>query len=253
MFLKSKFNKWILTSWLCELFTNFVANQNNAHGTSGKQFEFKPRQKNAIKMKKEMENNYGKESDQQTPADHVGRKPFQCNICESKFPQKSRLSKHINAVHFGEKPFKCENCKSSFSDKHKLNRHVSAVHEEKRPFKCNICNDKFKSKQGLDGNVLNHEGNKPFKCETCASCFSLQTYLTKHIEGVHEVKEVCSCHICGTFFKYKKSLQKHIATVHEGAKPYKCDVCNKNFTDKERQGFFCSRQGTFEKTASVHK
>ena len=110
-------------------------------------------------MKKEMDNNYEKESDQQIPA---GRKSFQCNICESKFPIKSMLSKHIKVVHFGEKPFKCENCKSSFSDKYKLNRHVSAVHEEKRPFKCNICNDRFKSKQGLNGHVLNHEGNKPF-------------------------------------------------------------------------------------------
>lgn len=40
----------------------------------------------------------------------AGEKPFECNICDKKFNQKSNLSTHMN-THSREKRFVCEKCR----------------------------------------------------------------------------------------------------------------------------------------------
>jgi hypothetical protein len=70
-------------------FTNSKANQNIAHGLSGKHLEFKLRQRNTIKMKKEIDNNYRKES-------------F-CAKCSLQFGKPSLLELHESIVHVKEK------------------------------------------------------------------------------------------------------------------------------------------------------
>ena len=53
---------------------------------------------------------------------HTGEKPFKCNFCESRFPQKGNLTIH-ERTHTGEKPFKCNFCEKGFSEKGGLTSH----------------------------------------------------------------------------------------------------------------------------------
>ena len=65
---------------------------------------------------------------------HERKKPFKCDISETKFTQKSNLNTHIATVHEEMKPFKCDTCEAKFTQKSKLNTHVATVHEEMKPY-----------------------------------------------------------------------------------------------------------------------
>ena len=57
---------------------------------------------------------------------YKGKKPFECNICESRFTQKGHLNTHISSVHANIKPFECDTCKSKFA---LLNRSENSLGE----------------------------------------------------------------------------------------------------------------------------
>jgi uncharacterized C2H2 Zn-finger protein len=68
---------------------------------------------------------------------HISReKSFKCSKCDSTFPNKLDVNRHIDSVHEGKRPYKCSFCKVSFGIKQNLTRHVTSVHEKKKPFKC---------------------------------------------------------------------------------------------------------------------
>ena len=81
------------------------------------------------------------------------KKPFQCELCQIRFAQKTSLNCHTAAVHEGKKPFlQCEHCNMKFmckspSDrKYSLDRHIATVHEGIKNFHCKICDKKFAQK-----------------------------------------------------------------------------------------------------------
>ena len=55
---------------------------------------------------------------------HEGKKQFKCNLCNTKFGEKSNLRRHIVTVHEGKKLFKCDICNAKFGGKSDLNKHV---------------------------------------------------------------------------------------------------------------------------------
>ena len=59
---------------------------------------------------------------------HLDIKPFQCQICSSRFTQKSDLKKHYY-IHSGEKPYLCLTCKKTFSQSSNLYRHIKTRHK----------------------------------------------------------------------------------------------------------------------------
>ncbi len=58
--------------------------------------------------------------------------------------------RHRDAVHKNEKPFECDVCKSKFSRKHRLQEHIKAVHERPASFKCPACPKEYAHKKNLD-------------------------------------------------------------------------------------------------------
>ncbi|XP_065582201.1 longitudinals lacking protein, isoforms H/M/V-like isoform X2 [Artemia franciscana] len=54
-----------------------------------------------------------------------GRKDFECNVCNKRFPFHSYLERH-QRMHTGKKLFKCDVCKKCFSQSSSLNRHQRA-------------------------------------------------------------------------------------------------------------------------------
>ena len=61
-----------------------------------------------------------------------GKKPFECNICDSKYYYSSQLKKHMDEIHEGKKPFECNLCDSKYYYSSQLKKHISTNHNEKQ-------------------------------------------------------------------------------------------------------------------------
>jgi uncharacterized Zn-finger protein len=169
---------------------------------------------------------------------HEGKKPFECDICESTFSRKDALYKHVKQTH--EEPdlkHQCNICSKAFKNKDYLTRHVSAVHEGKKPFQCNVCSSafcsKFKLKQHIGGV---HEGTKPYQCHLCDAKFYFPSVMNKHIARIHEGKkeDKIKCSICDKLLASRDSLRDHISVVHDGKRPFKCDLCDTSYARQSR-------------------
>merc|ERR1719350_1864283 len=133
---------------------------------------------------------------------HEGKKPFECDICNSSFATEMAKVLHATRVH-NETPsghtvkpqFKCNICKSKFSKRSHLDKHL-AVHDENDSYECDICDSKYQSKKELIGHVMKfHVGESPekkepekfFKCEKCDATFPFHYKLKSHAATTHEV------------------------------------------------------------------
>ena len=76
---------------------------------------------------------------------------LQCEYCDYKCKNHSRLKFHIDAVHLCVHPHLCDFCPTSFSTMGALNTHNKSYINE-RNFHCMFCEKKFHSK----GNMLTH-------------------------------------------------------------------------------------------------
>lgn len=76
-------------------------------------------------------------------------KPFLCNVCGKRFPQKSQLDRH-STIHTGVKSFECVDCGKRFATRTNLCQH-GLTHKEPR-FNCAECERKFRS----PGNLKKH-------------------------------------------------------------------------------------------------
>ena len=54
---------------------------------------------------------------------HLREKPHECEFCQKRFSEKSKLQKHIEAVHSKEKHHEWEFCQGRFSHKYSLQKH----------------------------------------------------------------------------------------------------------------------------------
>ena len=107
-----------------------------------------------------------------------------------KNPLKIKFKEHIEAVHDGNipKPYQCQICDSKFCFPSLLKRHIRSVHEGKRPFHCNLCISAFYEKTKLKEHIeAVHEGTipKPYQCQMCDSKFRFPSLLNRHIAQIH--------------------------------------------------------------------
>jgi len=87
---------------------------------------------------------------------------FSCNMCESAFNRKDRLTDHIKKKHEGlYSKFSCNICESTFSRKDKLTAHKKRKHEAVHPgakFLCNVCESTFSRKDKLTAHMKKKHG-----------------------------------------------------------------------------------------------
>ena len=91
-------------------------------------------------------------------------KPFQCEICETRFSKKDLLKRHIDGIHSELKPFQCKECNLSFPQRRRLQRHINGVHLKLRPFQCQMCRNWYSRRDEVKRHIETvHLKTKPHK------------------------------------------------------------------------------------------
>lgn len=137
---------------------------------------------------------------------HSDERPFECNLCESKFKIKALLTSHMR-THTGEKPFNCSECGRGFAKKSHLIDHQK-THSDDRPYECSICKERFKTKVTIS-HMTTHTGEKPFDCEFCEKSFAIYSKLKRHTR-IHTGDKPYACTVCNLGYNKLPFLEKHL-------------------------------------------
>ena len=148
------------------------------------------------------------------PVRRADEKNWHCpyDSCEYNAYNKSQVRRHIG-THSGQKPFECEICSTRFTSNSALVRHKRNLHSrDGKPFKCDQCEYAARDSSKLVVHKRIHTGEKPFKCDQCnfASSTSSALYIHKQTHSI-EMQRSFKCKHCtnATFF-YKYQLDEHM-------------------------------------------
>lgn len=124
------------------------------------------------------------------------QKPYQCDICHSKFFNYFYMKKHILQKHLNLKKDKCLECDKEFYDTCALKRHIMYIHEKvppKRDF-CPVCGITVSRLVGHMKRV--HRPDKveraskqkypKSQCELCLKMFSRKENMLEHRRRIHK-------------------------------------------------------------------
>ena len=112
-----------------------------------------------------------------------------CKICNSVFPTKSLLYKHLRGHTSDEKPFKCNECGQGFTLSSNLRQH-RIIHRGYKPFQCEFCGKKFMRSNVYKQHRRIHTGEEMHKCGLCPSEFLQKYALLKHMKKNHDIDAV---------------------------------------------------------------
>ena len=100
----------------------------------------------------------------------AGERPFQCNMCEKSFRDRSELNRHSRR-HTGDLPYKCATCGKGFLRRERFVTHTR-IHTGEKPFVCGVCNRGYRDKRELKKHQATHnhgDPNSPSSSNTAAS------------------------------------------------------------------------------------
>lgn len=112
-----------------------------------------------------------------------------CKICNSVFPTKSLLYKHLRGHTSDEKPFKCNECGQGFTLSSNLRQH-RIIHRGYKPFQCEFCGKKFMRSNVYKQHRRIHTGEEMHKCGLCPSEFLQKYALMKHMKKNHDIDTI---------------------------------------------------------------
>ena len=153
---------------------------------------------------------------------HTGEKPFECNICNTKFAYRNQLKGHMR-IHTGGKPYECDKCDEKFSDEKDFCEHTKIHIKEKSRIRkvenvkrdSRFVDENIQQRLKLKGSIFNNLN--AFSCDQCDKWFSSRAHLRIH------------------------------KRIHSGEKPYVCGECDKRFSDGSN---FCKHKRFHAKNKS---
>ncbi|OXA45089.1 hypothetical protein Fcan01_20368 [Folsomia candida] len=116
---------------------------------------------------------------------------YTCNTCGARFRAQHQLTYHVRSHAVGQEVI-CQHCSKAFKHAPHLVEHIKRIHTRdyvpKTPFECNHCKKRFASKKDRDCHIRQHHtGERPFVCHLCGKGYAVETTLTLHLKGVHQV------------------------------------------------------------------
>ncbi|XP_028166420.1 zinc finger protein 678-like [Ostrinia furnacalis] len=162
-------------------------------------------------------------------------KDYKCDQCKSSFETLEELANHVKLRH-AYKAFDCNLCEKKFLNSSKLQDHMFKVHsgiqiKKKRSLlDCPICEEKCDNKRQLLQHIEIHGPDARFPCKECDMEFDCIRKLHRHIRIHYD--DVIQCVDC------KKVLTKTFFPHHsvycnvgrEGNEVCTCETCGKTFT-----------------------
>lgn len=89
----------------------------------------------------------------------AGERPFQCNMCDKSFRDRSELNRHSRR-HTGDLPYKCATCCKGFLRRERYITHVR-IHTGEKPFVCGACSRGYRDKRELRKHQTTHNHGDP--------------------------------------------------------------------------------------------
>nr|CAB3267921.1 zinc finger protein Xfin [Phallusia mammillata] len=145
-----------------------------------------------------------------------------CSICNSTFPDSSKLTRHIRS-HTGERPFTCGECGQNFVRKHHLVVHMKVHGSMTGDFhSCSECGEAYTTEQLVQKHYTEaHQSEQgdpgvgqEYKCNLCGSMFSNLGELTEHNCGGQTTSSQIMCSFCGEIFESEVKTKTHELTCN---------------------------------------
>ena len=165
---------------------------------------------------------------------HSGKRPFACNLCDSKFKLKGNRDRHFRQVHHKSDSVTCSwsGCDKTFTCERSMQKHVAAIHQQTM-ISCPVAGCTFASgwREGVKKHVRAiHAKEKPFTCSAsgCHFTSSWSESLRLHMVAAHTKEKPFACS-CGYVTSRRAHLKVHVDCVHKKLLRFKCHVCGKSF------------------------
>lgn len=197
---------------------------------------------------------------------------YRCNFCNAVFKRAFTRKCHENR-HTGLTPYECELCEEKFPSPNLRNHHRMKAHTKDtvsepptdrcpqvgtgtdglKKYKCSYCSRSFRLMFQKEYHENLHKGVKPYKCDGCDKRFysvSSRSYHRQHLHGLtgriaapkskFREKEpfqvdrakaadgLYDCSYCDKKFAHSNSIKQH-ERLHTGERPYKCASCDARF------------------------
>lgn len=176
---------------------------------------------------------------------HIKLGTYACQECENEyFSTADALFSH-SIKHLGKKKYNCTLCNKNFIRKHFLSLHYEKYHK-KVPAKklhsfdrravwqkvptciaCTICKVKLSSSKMISDHKDSHVGRENYLCLLCNKTFP-STFLLRYHSHVRIISKRYSCKLCHKGFSSVEKLQQH-KQIHTKKAFYKCKLCAKQF------------------------
>lgn len=159
---------------------------------------------------------------------------FQCYTCDKTFKTLKILRRHTERQHVekaisDDRTFECYQCRVPFKSLADTRLHLNKHHIIIRKMKCNICRNRMNHKE-FDQHLC--FDLQTIQCEYCLLSFKTSACLLKHLDSLHEEKQLYRCEHCPRFFPMALLKEFHTRQHTIIAKTFKCELCPKRYGTK---------------------